>query len=144
MKRIFLLLIFLSIFFQGCTTLSVSKKNSIKQNLFFSGFDTGIDNPEMDRRSYYRIFLDKVEVGRTTTGLESQVKIYRGSLDSNRHLIRVEKWVLDKKKGRYIKLNNINQPKPNFIYFNIPEKGNVIIKMITSEGNRTNFTVNVN
>ncbi len=144
MKTLFLILTSLIIFFQGCTTTPVSRNGSKISNLVFSGHDTGIDNPERDRRSYYRIFLDKVETGRTTTGLESQVKTYRGNLDTNRHLLRIEKWVLDEKKGRYIKLNNISQPKPNFIYFNVPEKGTVIIKMKTSRGNHADYTVTEN
>ncbi len=142
MKTLFPLLLALLIF-PGCAGSPDTRKNIRKYNLYFSGQDTGIDNPEQDRRSYYRIFLDKIEAGRTTTGLESQVKTYRGSLDSNRHLIHLEKWVLDKRKGRYIKLNNISQPKPNFIYFTMPENGTVIIKMITMKGNRADFTVTV-
>jgi hypothetical protein len=131
-------------FIQGCVTTPVDKNGSRKKyNLEFSGHDAGIDNPDLDRRSYYKIFLDKVEAGRTTTGLESQEKKYRGSLESNRHLLRVEKWVLDKRKGRYIKLNNISQPKPDFIYFNVPAKGTVVIKMKTSKKNRAHFAVSV-
>jgi hypothetical protein len=144
MKTLFPLLASLILFFQGCGTAPVSRNSNRQHNLFFSGHDAGIINPDMDRRSYYRIFLDKVEAGRTTTGLESQKKTYRGTLDSNRHLLRVEKWVLDKRKGRYIKLNNISQPKPDYIYFNVPENGIVEIKMKTTKGNRANFTLTVN
>jgi hypothetical protein len=144
MKTLFPLVVSLVFFFQGCVTTPDNKNGSKKKyNLVFSGYDAGIQNPDQDRRSYYRIFLDKVEAGRTTTGLESQEKIYRGSLESNRHLLRVEKWVLDKRKSRYIKLNNISQPKPNFLYFNIPSKGIVIIKMKTSKENRAHFAVTV-
>src|SRR4030043_478840 len=74
----------------------------------FIGFDTDIDNPEGDRRSYYKVFIDKADEGRTTTGLESQEKIYEATLSPNRHLITVEKWVLDEKTGRYATLNNID------------------------------------
>ncbi len=86
-------------------------------NFEFIGFNSNIDNPSQDRRSYYKIFIDKVEMGRTTTGLESQEKIYETRLTENRHVITIEKWVLDKKRGEYIKVNNIEQPKPSFYYF---------------------------
>ncbi len=120
----------------GCSTNGV-KDNTItyrqpeKYNFRFTVRDAEIDNPDNDRRSYYKIFIDKAEEGRTTTGLESQDKTYESTLTPNRHLITVEKWVLDQKTSRYIKLNNIEQPKPNFIYFDVPEKKIVVIDMKT-------------
>jgi hypothetical protein len=106
-------------------------KKPEKYNFRFIGIDTEIDNPDNDRRSYYKIFIDKAEEGRTTTGLESQTKSYEASLQPNRHLITVEKWVLDQKTSRYVKLNNIEQPKPNFYYFDLPEERIVTIEMKT-------------
>jgi hypothetical protein len=79
--------------------------------------DTAIEGPDNDRRSYYRIFIDKVEVGRTEIALESQNKKFETTVDRNSHLVEVEKYVLDPKLGRYVKLNNIEQPKPNYFYF---------------------------
>jgi hypothetical protein len=110
-----------------------------KYNFRFYGFDAEIDNPENDRRSYYKIFIDKAEEGRTTTGLESQGKTYEAFLSPNRHLIMVEKWVLDHKTSRYIKLNNIEQPKPNFFYFDLPENRIVKIEMKTLKDGQTEF-----
>jgi hypothetical protein len=110
-----------------------------KFNFRFHGSDAEIDNPENDRRSYYKIFIDKAEEGRTTTGLESQGKTYEASLSSNRHLIMVEKWVLDQKTSRYIKLNNIEQPKPNFFYFDLPENRIVNVEMKTLKDGQTEF-----
>ncbi|HNR89192.1 MAG TPA: hypothetical protein PKM65_12700 [Spirochaetota bacterium] len=78
--------------------------------------DEGIADPARDRRCYYRVFVNKVEAGRTGIGLESQRKEFRTVVDRNRHLVSIEKWVLDERKGRYEKLNNIEQPKPNFLY----------------------------
>ena len=98
-------------------------------NFRFVGFDGDIDEPDSDRRSYYKVYIDKSDEGRTTTGLESQEKVFESSLSPNRHLVTVEKWVLDQKSGRYVKLNNIEQPKPNFVYFTLPEDRIVIIRL---------------
>lgn len=103
--------------------------NEKDNNFRFIGYDINIDNPENDRRSYYRIFIDKVDVGRTTIALESQKKTFESRLLSNRHLLIVEKWALDEKRGKYIKLNNIEQPKPHYKYFNQPENRSVIITL---------------
>jgi hypothetical protein len=111
-------------------------------NVRFVGFDTGIDSPENDRRSYYRVFIDKVEAGRTTIGLESQDKTFEAQMTANRHLLSVEKWVLNEKDGKYVKLNNIDQPKPGFTYFGVPEKRVVLIKLKTDrKSNVTSFEI---
>ena len=101
--------------------------SDLKYNFKFIGYDQNIKNPDNDRRSYYRIFIDKIESGRTTIGLESQFKTFTLKLPQNRHLLTVEKWVLNKKKKRYVKLNNIDQPKPDFFYFTVPEKRKVVV-----------------
>ncbi|MBN2160075.1 MAG: hypothetical protein JW807_11820 [Spirochaetes bacterium] len=110
-------------------------------NFLFIGYDLDVNNPEDDRRSYYKLFIDKSEEGRTTTGLESQQKTYEANLQPNRHLVTVEKWVLDQKSGRYVKLNNIEQPKPNFIYFDLPEDRIVIVKMTTARSGEAEFKI---
>ncbi len=94
----------------------------VKKNFILVAYDADIEDPSSDRRSYYRVFIDKIDSGRTTTGLESQKKYFEAELSDNKHLIKVEKWVLDEKKGRYIKLNNIEQPKPDYIYVTTTEK----------------------
>ncbi|MBN1496761.1 MAG: hypothetical protein JXA07_08335 [Spirochaetes bacterium] len=112
-----------------------------RYNFRFIGFDAEIDNPENDRRSYYKVYIDKAEEGRTTTGLESQEKYYEASLLPNRHLVTVEKWVLDPKTSSYIKLNNIEQPKPNYFYFDLPENRIVTIEMKTMKDGQTEYLV---
>ena len=112
-------------------------------NFRFIARDEGIEDPTRDRRSYYRIFIDKAEEGRTSTGLESQDKVYEGTLSPNRHLITVEKWVLDEREGRYVKLNNVDQPKPNFIYFDVPEKRVVVLTMTANRDGTARFTVSL-
>ncbi|PKL40860.1 MAG: hypothetical protein CVV44_04430 [Spirochaetae bacterium HGW-Spirochaetae-1] len=110
-------------------------------NVKFIALDRSITDPAMDRRTYYKVFIDKVESGRTTTGLESQEKSFETTLSSNRHLLMVEKWILDEKKGQYIKLNNIEQPKPNYIYFSASANRIITIVMETDSEGKARFIV---
>jgi hypothetical protein len=111
-------------------------------NFKFVGYDINIDNPELDRRSYYKIIIDKVEAGRTTIGLESQKKIFEAKISNDRHLLAVEKWALDEKKGQYVKLNNIEQPKPAFTYFEVQEKKAAQITLVNDpQENKSEFQV---
>lgn len=98
-------------------------------NFVLTAYDTDIDDPAKDRRSYYRVYINKIDSGRTTTGLESQAKYFEAQLPPNRHLIKLEKWVLDEEQGRYVKVNNIEQPKPDFIYITVGDAGTVKITM---------------
>ncbi|MCP4132495.1 MAG: hypothetical protein GY754_16095 [bacterium] len=110
-------------------------------NIKLQAYDSHINDPSKDRRSYYKVYIDKVEEGRTTTGLESQEKTFKGKYSLNKHLIRVEKWVIDKKAGRYKKLNNIEQPKPNFAYFTIPKDRVILIKLEAGKRGKSKFDV---
>jgi len=100
-----------------------------RYNFKLLAYDENINDPQSDRRSFYKVYIDKIETGRTTIGLESQIKSFETRLSSNRHLLIVEKWVLVEKKKKYIKLNNIDQPKPHFLYFNLPRESRVVITM---------------
>ncbi|MFW5710244.1 MAG: hypothetical protein ACOCXW_02115 [Bacteroidota bacterium] len=93
-------------------------------------YDESIAGPDEDQRSYYRVYVDKVDIGRTTIGLESQKKYFEAKLTHNRHLLILEKWVLDTKKERYVKVNNIHQPRPNYVYFEIDEGTMVEVTMV--------------
>ena len=146
MKKFLPILIIALATVSGCITLGeknledrLSKPGS--RNFRFVVFDSAIDNPDNDQRCYYRVFIDKVDSGRTTTGLESQEKSFEAVLAPNRHLVRVEKWVLDEKKGRYEKLNNVKQPKPAYHYFVIPRGEDVTVTMSVGKGRRANFSV---
>jgi hypothetical protein len=108
------------------TVVNVQPK---EYNFKFVGYDINIDDPSFDRRSYYKIFIDKIDAGRTTIGLESQKKIFESKISSNRHLLVVEKWVLDEKKGQYVKLNNIEQPKPGYLYFELHDDKAAVINL---------------
>lgn len=75
---------------------------------------------------YYQILVDGVEENRTVTGNGELLKIFHSKLAPGRyHIIKPERWELDKIKGRYARMNNINQPDDLKIY--IPE--NRIIKI---------------
>ncbi len=129
MHRYFIIIIFIALYFTSCTTTGKSKivKPESGNNFYISINDSDIENPENDRRCYYMIYIDKAESGRTSIGLESQEKDFNLLLSKNRHLIKIEKWVLNENLGRYVKLNNIEQPKPDFIYINI--ENNKIVKL---------------
>jgi len=103
-----------------------SKKSAYNFKLIVS--NPGLTDPAHDTRVYYKVFINKSEEGRTTTGLDSQDLIYETNLQSNRHLIQIEKWILDTRAEKYIKLNNIDQPKPNFAYFTTASDKRTIVR----------------
>ncbi len=134
------ILIFLHI--SGCTAGKKENSNVINTrtfNLKFVAFNISVENPGDDSRCFYKIFIDKVEFGRTTIALESQKKFYDAQLTQDRHLITVEKWVLDALRNRYIKLNNILQPRPNFYYFDLPDNRTINITMLSERDGKTTF-----
>lgn len=150
MRAKLLLFIFLSILISaGCSTTEKEKFYSYtpeistdKINFSITAYDTDIDNPAMDRRCYYRVYINKIDSGRTTTGLESQEKYFETSLSANRHLVKLEKWVLDEEQGRYLKVNNIEQPKPDFIYITVTESAKVKVTMKSTRFGNTAFSKN--
>ena len=89
------------------------------------------------------MFVNKVEAGRSTIGLESQEKHIEFKLENNRHLVKVEKYVLNEKKGSYEKVNNIDQPKHDFIYFDSSSDRILIIELNhkSASGNSGEFTL---
>lgn len=111
-----------------------------KYNLKIVVYNGDITDPSHDRRCYYRVYIDKVEKGRTGTGLESQEKTFETKLRGKRHLFTLEKWILDTKRGRYRKVNNVRQPKPSFYYFTVPEKRILVVTGRITRGSRIEFT----
>ena len=150
-KRRMLILFFLVLFIaSGCKTVPkyeppiepIISPTEVNINFRFIAYDTGITNPDEDKRCYYKIFIDKIDAGRTTIGLESQKKYFEAKLSSNMHLIVVEKWVLDEREGEYKKVNNILQPKPNFFYFETKASSLTELIMINDKMvNKAQFTV---
>lgn len=134
----------LGILAAGCGSAPAAGRKSYRApgdyNLAFRAHSVKIGDPSMDRRCYYRIFIDRVEAGRTSTGLESQYVTFEAKLPVNRHLLEVEKWVLNARDGRYVKLNRIDQPRPNFFYFDLPEGRVAVITLVRdAESGRSMF-----
>lgn len=87
---------------------------------------------------YYEIHIDGVEENRTEAGRGELAKVFKSILSpGDYHIIKAERWELDKVKGRYIRMNNVYQPSELKIY--IPE--NRIIK-IKIEFNGTGYRIN--
>lgn len=108
----------------------------VNVNFRFIAHDISITNPDDDKRCYYKVFIDKIDAGRTTIGLESQKKYFEAKLSPNTHLVVIEKWVLDEREGEYKKVNNILQPKPNYYYFET--KSNAVTEVIMVNDKKTN------
>ncbi len=142
MKKVLFLIIAL-MFFEGCKTTdpgSIPVSGPVYKkpgdfNFIVNVQDINISNPANDKRSYYKIYIDKIESGRTAIGLESQNKSFSAALSVNKHLLEVEKYVLDETQGKYVKVNNIYQPKPAFTYFDIPADRIVKITIIQDTSN---------
>ena len=141
MKDKLLIFFITGLIITGCTSVQKEKDKQGKNNFFLTIYDTDIDSPDQDRHCYYIIYIDKIESGRTNTGLESQKKYYEEYLIPNRHLIKIEKWVLHESLGRYIKLNNIDQPKPDFIYINIEKNKTVRVTVKSSKSGIALFNI---
>ncbi|HNX24090.1 MAG TPA: hypothetical protein PKG60_08570 [Spirochaetota bacterium] len=87
---------------------------------------------------YYEVLIDGVEENRTETGPGGLVKVFYSKLSTGRyHIIKPERWELDKTKGRYARMNNVYQPAELKIY--IPENRILKIKM---EFNGTGYGIN--
>jgi hypothetical protein len=116
-------------------------KRPVTYNFRLITLGTEINSVNENRRSYYRVFIDKKEEGRTTTGFESQDRVFDAKLQPGRHFLEIEKWVLDVRTNGYVKLNNIDQPKPNFFYFESNDDRIVLVKLIDNRYERAFFTI---
>lgn len=121
MKRCFLLLYSILFIFEGCATRgdnisnTENTNNSIidsleevkvqkykvpeNYNVKIITYDTGITDPADDQRGYYRIMIDRIESGRTMIALESQEKFIEFSVPEGKHLLTIEKYILDERKA---------------------------------------------
>jgi len=151
-RRLPILFFLVLLIASGCKTVPtyeppiepIISPTEVNVNFRFIAYDTGITNPDDDKRCYYKIFIDKIDAGRTTIGLESQKKYFEAKLSSNMHLIVVEKWVLDEREGEYKKVNNILQPKPNFFYFETKASSLTELIMINDKMvNKAQFAVTI-
>lgn len=84
--------------------------------------------PESGSTVYYEILIDGADESRTETGRGEICKIFHADLDPGKyHIIRPERWELDKNKGRYVRVNNIFQPGELKIF--IPDNRIIKIKL---------------
>ncbi len=75
---------------------------------------TKIDDGKM---VFFMIYADGVEAGRTPTGPASLSLNFSLRLEPGAyHIIRLERWELDRVKQRYERANNVNQPDPVSLY----------------------------
>lgn len=74
------------------------------------GSGVKIDDSKM---VFFMIYADGVEAGRTPTGPASLPLNFSLRLEPGAyHIIRLERWELDRVKQRYERANNVNQPDP--------------------------------
>lgn len=86
---------------------------------------------------YYEILIDGEGENRTEIGMRELIKTFNANLVPGRyHIIKPERWELDKTKGRYTRMNNVYQPAELKIF--IPE--NRILK-IKIEFNGTDYSI---
>ncbi len=89
--------------------------------LSFSSEDYYSLTPSSERLVFFKIFLNKQEVGRTEPTIGSRKKEFKMKIQPGRHLVQVERWELIEKT--YHKSKNLLQPLPIFISV---EKGHQI------------------
>lgn len=73
------------------------------------------DSPAGDPSAtvFYKIFVDGTEAGRTESGPAGTVRRFRTKVDAgSRHVVRAERWELNRVKEKYERANNIDQPAP--------------------------------
>ena len=67
---------------------------------------------EEEKLVYYNVTVNGHDIGRTETGYGSLVKQMEARVNAgNYNIISAERWELDKSRGRYLRVNNINQPE---------------------------------
>ena len=84
---------------------------------FYDPPQNSTNSRQDDKLVYYNVTVNGHDMGRTETGpaaivKQLQVKVKAGSYN----IISAERWELDKSRGRYVRVNNINQPDEIRIY----------------------------
>ena len=107
---------------------SFKKPQDMNIRLIVTGRD---DSP---RKVYYRISIDDEDAGRTTIGTGTEEKIFETMIPAAQHVLLVEKFVLDEEKDRYVRVKNIDQPKPETLTFDLPEDRILVIRLTDNGG----------
>jgi len=112
-------------------------------NLVIHAVDEYNGSAQSDERDtvFYKVFVNGAEKGRTDTGPAAVNKTYRDLLDPNmHHLVRFERWTLDRARGKYNRDNNLYQPGPLYLF--IP--GSRVIQIhLKFNGSRYSFQKSV-
>lgn len=67
---------------------------------------------EEEKMVYYNVTVNGYDIGRTETGPGSLLKQIQTKVAPGReNIIIAERWELDRNRGRYVRVNNINQPE---------------------------------
>ncbi|MES0490427.1 MAG: hypothetical protein ABUK01_10570 [Leptospirales bacterium] len=133
-NRTILLLIFASIFFSCKTTEDAVVERplkKLKENIHILAMDRGTANPSKDKNIYYKLFIDREPVAKTTAGLFFHKKKVFLKLEPGRYLFKAERWELDeadKEIPEYRRSNNIWQMS-EAVYIDVPDRGAVEIQL---------------
>jgi len=133
-NKIVISLIFVSFFFSCQTTEDMVTDRQpvrLKENVHIIAIDHGNTDPSKDRNIYYKIFIDREPVAKTTSGLFFHKKRVSMKLETGRYLFKAERWELDtqnKEMPEYRRSNNIWQ-MPEAIYIDVPDRGALEIQL---------------
>lgn len=111
----------------GTTEPLFKKAGDVNVRLIVSGKVS--DTEAAAQQIYYRIFIDQADAGRTTIGGSGDEKVFESRIEPNAHTVQVEKYILDEHKGRYVKVKNIDQPKPDSFDFTVMPDRILIIRL---------------
>lgn len=105
--------------------------------LLFESQDFFHLSPQSERLTFFKIFLDKYEIGRTEPTIGSRLKIFKKEVKAGRHLIMAERWELFEKS--YKRVKNILQPMP--VYFTSEPGGIIRLKLNYQGGQKAQIQV---
>jgi len=100
--------------------------------------------PNEASRCYYMISVDRQDVGRTEISPETADKRFAIKMAPGEYKIGIKKYVVDENAGRYVPVNNLDQPKPALQTVTIPPQKMVRLSIIhNSIQQRTSWNVTV-
>jgi len=100
--------------------------------------------PNESSRCYYMISVDREEIGRTEISPETIDKKFVKKMAPGEYKISIKKYVVDESAGRYVPVNNLDQPKPASQTVIIPPQKMVRLSIIhNSIQQRTSWNVTV-
>ena len=86
------------------------------------------------QKIYYRVSIDDEDAGRTTIGTDAEEKVFESTASPAKHVLLVEKFILDQAKDRYVRVKNIDQPKPDSLEFDLPADRILVIRLVDNGG----------